>query len=114
MADNGFVSVIDKNAVSEVNTLIDKLTDVEGAVKRINAMKITVPSQAKAASGDSAATVQKANAAMTEQERLSLRLSNLRKSEAIENAKLKVQISELTAAQKKQAKEVAFLFPVFV
>jgi len=106
MADNGFVSVIDKNAVSEVNALIDKLTDVEGAVKRINAMKITVPSQAKTASGDSAATVQKANAAMTEQEKLSLKLSNLRKSEAIENAKLKVQISDLTAAQKKQAKEV--------
>jgi len=61
MADNGFVEVISDSAYPAVVKLIAGLNDIEKSVSRINAMKITLPSQSKTASGDSSAVIDKIN-----------------------------------------------------
>lgn len=108
MASNGeFIEVLSPSAFSDVQKLAQEIDKVVGKVNDANrAFKvIKMPSEAKHSIQDLSNVQNQQNKLMIESERLIQKISDATKKEALENAKLKVELSNLTKEQKKQAQQ---------
>ena len=109
---NEFIEVVSSESYKEIQRLLKTLEGVNaelvkavGTANEFNAAlkKTSTPSGSANVSKTATKSISDNNKLLKEQERLTQRLIDLKKKEAIENAKLKVQISTLNKEQKKQA-----------
>lgn len=100
---NEFVEVVSLNANKQVQDLIRGLDEVKKRVNSINATKINLPSDARVSGSNASGASAQANRLLLEQERLILRVTDARKKEAIANAGLKIELSQLNKENKAAA-----------
>jgi len=105
-SNNEFIEYVSKDANAQLLESVNLLERVNSQIKAINATPIKLPSQAKANGQQSASAINQTNTAIRQQEQLTIRLAAARTKDAIEIAKQRIQLAELTKENKKQAQEV--------
>lgn len=107
MAKQGVINeIVTPSVGKELDAILNQLDLIHSGIQKVNATKINLPSQSRQASGNSAQVNAQINRSLSEQEKLTVRLSAAKQKEAIETAKLRIQLSEVTKENKKQAQEV--------
>lgn len=107
MANSEMLEIVSKeqfDKIQQINKTIEQL------VKNINAANVasknfTSPSQSKGGTSNNNSNTAQANKLLAEQQRLLDKISDAKKLEAIENAKLRLELQKLTAENKKAAQE---------
>lgn len=105
MAEGQITEVVSLSADKQIDALLKKLVAVKDEINDINKQPINLPSDSRnnTRSGNGASA--SINKQLNEQERLINRIADAKKKEAIESAKLRVELSRLTAENKRQAQE---------
>jgi len=116
MANQDFATILPEQEFQRLQRALPLLDEIINKQKILvaNANKINAnspssgsarPSQANANTTSNNANTQQANGLLREQERLIQKIADARKSEALENAKLRIELANLNKEQKKQAQE---------
>jgi len=106
MANNGaFAEVFSADIPQQIDTILAGLKNIRTEQDKINSRKISLPSEGRSNANNTAAVNSTINKTMTEQQRLIMRISDAQKREAIETAKLRIELSNLNAENKKAAIE---------
>lgn len=107
MANGEFIDGLSPNALKEIKEFVAEVDKGAKSVEKINEAfkKIKLPSQGKGPLKDVDDEVEKSIKRISEAERLTNRINNARTAEALEVAKLKVELAGLNAENKKNAIE---------
>lgn len=113
MANQDFASVLPEQEfrrLQQTSSILDEIINKQ-KILVANANKInsgsasTRPSQSNANTTSNNSNTQQSNSLLRDQERLIRRIADAKKAEALENAKLRIELANLTKEQKKQAQE---------
>lgn len=108
MANNGeFIEGLSDSALASIKEFVKEVDKGSLAVEKINKAfaSTKIPSANRNAIAEANTELARSNVVMTEAEKLTVRLSNARTEEALEIAKLKIELANLTAENKKSAME---------
>jgi len=107
MANGEFIEGLSDSALASIKEFVKEVDKGAKSVEKINELfgKTKLPSGAKPVFDGINDELGKSNKLMTESERLTTKLANARTAEALEVAKLKIELANLTAENKKAAIE---------
>lgn len=107
MANNEFVEILTASSNAELKEAIANLNKIADLVKQINkdSKNISLPSQSRTNTNQANGTTRATNQSLSEQERLIRKISDARKADAIELAKLRLELANLNKENKKAAQE---------